>query len=190
MPAPTRVPDNPNLADSSLLQHAIAFAVAADSYAATRSPDWFVLHFLLGRAIELALKAHAITTGASDSELRTRLKHSLARALKRADVHGLNANIDEHERAAILAMDHWYERKMLEYPEIQGYTVPNTRILRMALDNILRASFESLWGRPRFVLGHDTKRTPGLCLMDAECYGPDPRVDTRDAAEREIDDLL
>lgn len=176
-PAPTQASDNPRLADSSLLQHAIAFAAAADAYAEkTRFPDWFVLHFLIGRAIELTLKAHAITSGASDDFLRHQLGHSLERGLNHAEASGLAAGLDQHERAAVALTDNWYRQKLLEYPEISGYLIPNVRVLRTALDRLLQAVYVSLWGLQRFELDHDSKRVAGLRLADADSYGPDPRV--------------
>jgi hypothetical protein len=96
-------PDNPNLFDNNLLQNAVSFAAAADAYAAVdKIGDWFPLYFLFGHSIELALKAFALSKGATEKDLM-RIGHSLVKALSRAESDGLNVSalLTDAERSAI-----------------------------------------------------------------------------------------
>jgi hypothetical protein len=111
-------PDNPKLFDGVLLQNAVAFAAAADAYAKVDGlREWFVLYFLMGQGIELALKAFAVNKGATDRQLKT-IGHNLAEALRCAEDAGFGtvAPITDTERATIELLSKWHSEQVTRYP--------------------------------------------------------------------------
>lgn len=152
MPTPT--PDNPQLVDSSLLQEAVGFAAAAAKF-----PDWFVLYFLIGRSLELALKAYAIRHGASEKELRA-LGHSLRKTLDFVVTRGFVTDppLSTGEIAAVHLLSESYEHKFLEYPEVQGYVVPKSGPMRQVCDKVIAAAYTSIWGAQRYALDRQREK--------------------------------
>jgi hypothetical protein len=101
---PTRAPDNDRLSSFALLNEACAIAAAADAYSTLGEFDAsdLTITFLLGRALELALKAALLQHGATERQLRD-LGHKLTDALAAAESHGysLQGTTTQQDRAAI-----------------------------------------------------------------------------------------
>lgn len=78
------------------------------------------VYFLLGRAIELALKAYLRAHGVTKDDLRNRFGHRLKVLLKAAKSRGLlkDVSLSDTEQAQIRMLDRHYSRKALEYVEV------------------------------------------------------------------------
>lgn len=75
-------------------------------------------HFLVGHAIELALKAAITSVGTTEEHLRNKIGHDLGRALRAADM--VSESLSELDRQNIAVLDAVYRAKALEYVE-PGY---------------------------------------------------------------------
>jgi hypothetical protein len=136
-------PDNPKLFDGVLLQNAVAFAGAADTYAkADQSREWFVLYFLLAQSMELALKAFMVNQGATEAQLR-RVGHDLTKALEQTEQAGLAVTppLSATERPSIGLLSKWHSEQLTRYPLMQGYKIP--RLHRSSRD--LRSHHNCCW---------------------------------------------
>jgi hypothetical protein len=160
--------DNDRLHGSHVLIQAIEFAAVADAHAShSERPSWFVLNFQLGRSAELALKAHALSVGATEKELRG-LGHDLEAALAFVIERGFKFELAPAERENFAILNHWYRRKLLEYPLVQGYVAPNMRTVRVLVDRVLAAVFVAMWGEAQY--RHDRERTQGMSIDAATRY--------------------
>jgi hypothetical protein len=175
---PTQTPDNPKLADSTLLNHAWEFAAAADAFArADKLRSWMPLFFLFGRSIELAIKAYAIHSGATEKDVR-KIGHDLEKGLEFVEERGfvLSPPFDDQERNSVLLLNDHYSEKLLEYPLMQGYMVPQPRIMRGVVDRVIAAAFIAIWGVDRYHYDRARSRALGLTIPSDVFYGePSPR---------------
>ena len=171
---PRRASDNDRLSDSALLFQAIEFAAAADAYAkATKGREWTVLHFLIGRSMELALKAYALHVGATERQLRNELGHNITAGLAFAEQNGLTVanGLSSTDRQCIGRLGHWYEQKLLEYPLVQAYSFPRTRIIREILDRLIGAVFVDILGEPQYGFRREKRRKLGMSIDPDARYG-------------------
>jgi hypothetical protein len=181
---PTRASDNPALTDATLLQEALALAAACDAY--TARAKWrsssLTVQFLLGRSIELALKAYLIySRKTTEKELRSRaLGHQLLALWDAAHLHGLKLPDDvETDRPAIDILNSNYADKLFEYPLVQGYVVVPTAMLRRLLHRLLSTVFSSIWGEERYAFELRKKHAAsnGIAIApDAHYEEPHERV--------------
>jgi len=122
--------DDGCLIDTELLSHALAFAAAADAYVGVQQTDWKVVHFLLGRSIELTLKAYALHVGVRTQGLR-KIGHDLAAALALAKERGLAVpGLSEQDERSVGVLGALYRDKYLEYPLVMLHAFPRFRIVR------------------------------------------------------------
>jgi hypothetical protein len=106
---------------SGFLEQAFAFAAAADSYS-TRSPlvNTTALNFLMGRAIELAIKAYLLSKGISMAHLRShKVGHDLEAGLAIALGMGFNTEVvsTPTDQEVITVLNVHYSEKDFEYPQ-------------------------------------------------------------------------
>src|SRR5688572_467448 len=75
------------------------------------------LLYLLGRAIELALKAHLFASGVGERRLKWKLGHDLAALLEASQRFGLEGlvSLTREQVLAIQLLSPYYEGKELEY---------------------------------------------------------------------------
>jgi HEPN domain-containing protein len=146
--APVTTPDNPRLADAWLIEQAWRFAAAADAYT-TRGhiADPHTVSFLLGRALELALKAYLVRHHSTEKELR-KLGHSLSGLLDRASTHGfgVSTGLTDIQVRAIKLLSEDYADKYFEYPELRPYAGYSESIIRQATHEVLREVIIAMWG--------------------------------------------
>jgi hypothetical protein len=171
---PTRAPDNVRLSDFKLLAHAWEFAAAGDAFAKVDGfQSWMPLYFLYGRSMELAMKAFAIHKGATEKELRKRneMWHDLVDCLRFVEARGFTMTppLDAQERGSVELLNHWYSEKILEYPLVQAYTLPNPGVVRSIVDRIIGATCIAIHGAERYSFDKKRGRFRGLC--------PDPTID-------------
>jgi hypothetical protein len=165
--------DNPRLSSGVLQGHAIQFVRAADLYAqADGHREWMPTYFLLGRGVELSLKALLLSAppGVSERDLRA-LGHDLMAALARAEDVGLAPvePLDRQDRHALELLNSHYEVKLLEYPQQRMYAFPNPAVMRRPVDKILNAVHLRVWGEERYRLDR-ARATPGL-VVPGELWG-------------------
>ncbi len=114
-------------------------------------------YFLVGQAIELALKAFLRGDGAAEDFLKGKLGHNLSKALSTAEDKGLTGlvPISEQDRACIAALNAPYQSKDLQYAK-QGFkSWPAIDDLLAIADRLVKglrayceASREKHWGKP------------------------------------------
>lgn len=96
-------------------------ALAADDKMGVRSGYEIIapvpVMFLVGQAVELALKSYLLSRGVTLRELRRDYGHQLHRALRRAKELGLLSLIElsEEELAGLKYLDHLYSTRELQY---------------------------------------------------------------------------
>jgi hypothetical protein len=157
--------DNPRLNAGMLERHAVQFVRAADLYAADdRHHEWMPTYFLLGRGVELSLKALLLRVppGVSTKDLKG-LGHNLMAALARAELvsPATFELLDRQDRQALELLSTHYATHMLTYPEQGLYSLPNPAVMRRPVDKILHAVHLQIWGRERYHLDCD-RGTAGL----------------------------
>jgi hypothetical protein len=154
--ASVTTPDNPRLADAWLIEQAVRFASAADAYTTrgvVAAPP--VVSFLLGRAIELALKAYLVRQGATERELM-KLGHSLSRLLDRAATHGFGtaSGLTGVQVRAVRLLSRDYSDKYFEYPELRAYAGYSESIIRRATHEVIREVIVAMWGEAEYARMH------------------------------------
>jgi hypothetical protein len=140
---------------SGFLEQAFASAAAADAYSA-RSPlvKTMTLNFLMGRAIELAMKAYLLSKGVPMEVLRSpgKFGHDLEAGLALAVEKGFNteelAAPADHEVIAVLNFH--YAEKDFEYPQKSHMSGFNEGIVRATTNRVLRAAAIEVWGREAY----------------------------------------
>lgn len=118
-----------------LFYRAADFAAAADAYMTIHGAraDTFVVMFLLGRALELALKAALRAHGVSGSTLRRKpYGHDLVTLVRKSNDLGLMmVDPDLPDTAwGIQKLSEAYQSKELEYPESGRASGPTGVLLR------------------------------------------------------------
>jgi hypothetical protein len=132
-----------------MLSAALACAAAADSYVAT--DRWYApgpVLMLLGRALELALKAHAVHGGATADSLRYRLGVELDVNLRHALATGLLLDpvASERDWSKLRALDVFLKDMRTRYPDVDGEGLPGASELRQLLERVLVACSVSIRG--------------------------------------------
>ena len=135
---------------SRFLEHAFAFAAAADAYSA-RSPimNTMPLNFLMGRAIELALKAYLLSKSISMTVLRSKFGHDLEAGLVLALEKGFNTEelATPTDQKVITGLNSHYSGKDFEYPQKSQVSGFNEGIVRATTNRVLRTAAIEVWGR-------------------------------------------
>lgn len=110
------------------LTHAQEFFSAGELVLNRATTVSFPAYFLLGRSIELSLKAFLLASGVEATELKSReLGHDLSALLGVALQHGLEQELklDSQEAAIIRLLSYDYAEKWFEYPNTGGiYSLP------------------------------------------------------------------
>lgn len=131
------------------LKHAQEFFVAADLVLGKTEDVSLPAYFLLGRSIELALKAFLLHKGMRISELRRKeFGHNLRALLAKAREQGLEGHIDIEniEIGVIDLLSYDYAEKRLEYRVTKGtYYLPLLPDV-WGVARKLAYDLESVWG--------------------------------------------
>ena len=133
----------------SLLSAGLACAAAADAYVA--ADRWYApgpVLMLLGRAFELALKAHAVRAGATADTLRYRLGNDLDVNLRHGLQHGLKFDdeLREQDWSSLRALDRVLKAMRTDYTDASG-SLPDSAELRRLLARVLTACCSSVRGQ-------------------------------------------
>jgi hypothetical protein len=139
---------------SGFLEQAFAFAAAAAAYSA-RAPivNTMALNFLMGRAIELAIKAYLLSKGTSMDVLRGRkCGHDLEAGLALALEKGFNTEeiTTPTDQAVIAVLNGHYSEKDFEYPQKSHMGGFNEGIVRATTNRVLRTAAIEVWGREAY----------------------------------------
>jgi hypothetical protein len=140
---------------SRFLEQAFASASAADAYSA-RTPivNTPTLNFLMGRAIELAIKAYLLSKGTSMDVLRGRktFGHDLEAGLALAIENGFNTEdiTTPTDQAVIAVLNQHYSDKDFEYPQKSQMSGFNEGIVRATTNRVLRTAAIEVWGREAY----------------------------------------
>lgn len=131
---------------TGLARYSVEFmqaALAADDKLGRREEFMYLapvpVLFLVGQAIELALKAYLVLRGESLKKLRMRFGHNLGRCLRRAQRHGLPVILEPDEEGAFVALDTLYASKELQYIVAGVKTFPTFGPLERAALKIIHA---------------------------------------------------
>ena len=115
-------------APEGFLKHAQEFCEAAELVCKNDSTVSLPGYFLLGRSVELSLKAFLLKCGFTLKTLRSRqYGHDLRELLRAAQENGLANYVDmgKLEGASIYLLSHEYVTKRLEYRQTdQAYALP------------------------------------------------------------------
>jgi hypothetical protein len=153
---------------SDFLDQAIEFAAAMDAYARlARTPSWTTMHFLIGRSMELALKAYALHCGADEKELMKRdLRHKLDAILARAEEDGFATAtpLTEQDRDTVRSLSYFYQNNLLAYPRRMNSLRRGTWFLRDLLDRIIGSVYVTTRGEAAYEHDRTVRRVPGLCV--------------------------
>jgi hypothetical protein len=153
---------------SDFLDQAIEFAAAMDAYARlARTPSWTTMHFLIGRSMELALKAYALHGGADEKELmKKNLGHNLEAILARAEENGFATavSLTERDRDAVRSLSYFYQKNLLAYPRRMNSLRHGTHFLRELLDRIIGSVYRTTRGEGTYEHDRTVRRVPGLCV--------------------------
>jgi hypothetical protein len=137
------------------LEQAFASAAAADAYSA-RSPivKPMTLNFLMGRAIELAIKAYLLSKGISMKVLRNpkEFGHDLEAGLTLALENGFNTEelATPTDQEVIAVLNFHYSEKDFEYPQKSHMSGFNEGIVRATTNRVLRTAAIEVWGREAY----------------------------------------
>ncbi len=136
------------------LEQAFACAAAADAYSA-RSPmvNTPTLNFLMGRAIELGMKAYLLSKNTPMDSLRSRtIGHDLEAALALAVEKGFNTDegAAPTDGQVIAVLNKHYSEKDFEYPQKSHMGGFNEGIVRATTNRVLRTAAIEVWGREAY----------------------------------------
>lgn len=140
---------------SGFLEQAFASAAAADAYSA-RSPiaNTMTLNFLMGRAIELAIKAYLLSKGISMEVLRNprQFGHDLEAGLALGLEKGFNTEdfATPSDQEVIAVLNFHYSEKDFEYPQKSHMSGFNEGIVRATTNRVLRTAAIEVWGREAY----------------------------------------
>lgn len=179
---PRRVPEHDRLDDQTLFWTAITYAAAADAYVV--ADPWFAaapVLGLLGRSIELGLKAYAVHAGATEDTLRYQIGSDLEACLRYALDHGLvvRDGVRDEDRASLRKLNAYCQLKRTAFPELTVDDPPASRTIRDLLNRVLAGTFTSIWDVGTYRAKARAATTPGLTI--------DPRANYRqtDPPERQ-----
>jgi hypothetical protein len=161
---------------ATLFYRALEFASAADAYVWVHDVqrDGYMVMFLLGRALELALKSALLANGVSARELRSKkFGHDIQAMVHAADKLGLMMIDPEvpDTKWGMSALSAAYASKELEYQELGTASGPSPPLLRRIVHfAIHRAALYALEPDVRErLLRNDSKRT-ALTLSALDRY--------------------
>jgi hypothetical protein len=165
--------DSIRLTANTLLTGAIEFADLADLHASNRLPieqDLLLLTFVLGRALELALKAVLRHDNRSEQELRG-YGHNVQRLYE--------AVLQEHapkrlkltlrRQVVLRSLRVYYTGKFLEYPQIGTYQLPPPYVLRGLVREAIRFGIDHVRG-PGTFRRHDANLPRGVRIAAGAHY--------------------
>jgi hypothetical protein len=164
------------LNDQALFWAALSYAAAADAYVA--NDPWYApgpVLSLLGRALELALKAYAVHTGAVADTLRYQIGSDLEACLRYALDHGLvvRDGVRDEDRASLRKLNAYCQLKRTDFPELTVDDPPAARVIRELLNRVLAGTFIPIWDVGTYRTKASAATTPGLTI--------DPRANYRQA---------
>ena len=133
------------------LRYAIEFyAAAIATYDALRRQGVPVapvpVNYLLGHAIELALKAYLLEHGATLEHTKRDLGHNLVACLAEAEAAGLTdkMGLDDDDRELIAAFNNLYADKQFEYIETGPKNFPAFRLLQPFAESLLLETVKAI----------------------------------------------
>jgi hypothetical protein len=173
---PSTLVDDDALDDEALFWAALSHAAAADAYVA--NDPWYApgpVLSLLGRALELALKAYAVHTGADADTLRYQIGGDLEACLRYALDHGLvvRDGVRDEDRASLRKLNAYCQLKRTDIPELTVDDPPASRVIRELLNRVLAGTFIPIWDIGTYRAKASAATTPGLTI--------DPRANYRQA---------
>jgi hypothetical protein len=133
----------------AMLAAGLAFAAAADAYVA--ADKWYLpgpVLMLLGRGLELALKAYAIHDGANADMLRYQLGSELETGLRHALDRGLavDVRLDAQERASLRSLGEFLKSQRIGYPDVMALELPATADVRRLVERLMLACSRAIHG--------------------------------------------
>jgi len=177
--------DNERLSGVALLQQAMAVAAAADAYSARGRPNIsaLTLQFLLGRSLELALKAYLSHKDCAEDAPKE-IGQDLSMLLGQATAHSFEfrGGTGDADRRAVAALSPNYMRKLVGYSQGAAYYMVTSRVLRDLVHRAITAVFMDIWNEDplRFNLRRASDRALGLCIADDACYEELPAAASHD----------
>lgn len=177
---PCRVPEHDRLHDQALFWTAITYAAAADAYVV--ADPWFAaapVLGLLGRSLELGLKAFAVHAGAMEDTLKYQIGSDLEACLKYALDNGLvvRDGVREEDWAALRKLNAYCQLKRTAFPELTVDDPPPSRVIRDLLNRVLAGTFVSIWDIGTYRAKARAATTPGLTIDPQANY---PQTDPPD----------
>ena len=99
----------------------------------------FPVYFLIGRSIELALKAFLLARGETVKKLKHNYRHDLSKPLKasRKRKLGREVKLKPKQIKAVLSINHYYTSKLLEYIEVGAYFFPPYKVLHETAESLV-----------------------------------------------------
>lgn len=121
-----------------LTQHGREFLEAARREAALTNQISLPAYFLVGRSIELGLKAFLVLKGHSEAQLKA-IGHDLKSALEEARHHGFDSLVSpsQDHTDALECLNLYYKSKDLEYPRTGSKSYPAHNLLAAFADRVL-----------------------------------------------------
>jgi hypothetical protein len=185
--------DNARLTAGTLLGGAIELSELADLHAASRSQidlNVRLLTFLLGRSLELALKAVLRHDGASETRLRG-YSHHVGRGYDAVLAAHSPAGLRKTQsRGAVLRLlQACYPNKLLEYPQVGAYRLPPPCVLRGLAHEAILFALDHVRGRgtaARLV----ARKAPGVVISPSANYGNASRFATMRDQIRQAERIL
>lgn len=163
------------LTGAGLLHQAMAVAAAADAYSARGRTNISArtLHFLLGRSLELALKAHLLYKDFAEDKLRE-YGQNLSQLLDQASALSfeLRSGTSDADRQAVAVLSATYMRGTIDYPRAAVYQLVASRLLREIVHRAIAAVFVVIWNEDptQMNLRRASDRALGLCIADDATY--------------------
>jgi hypothetical protein len=174
-PATKESSDSGRHSGVNLLHQAMAVAAAADAYSTRGRSNIsaLTLQFLLGRSLELALKAFLIHKEISEARLGD-MGHDLSKLLGLANEYSfeLRSGTSDADREAVAALSSHYLARLLECRQAASYQLVPSRVLREIVHRSIAAAFVAIWDEDllRYNLRRTSDRALGLCIADDACY--------------------
>ena len=174
-PGITQADGSEQLSGAALLHQAMAVAAAADAYSARgrSNVSALTLQFLIGRSLELALKAYLTNKDCAECSLKKN-GLDLSKLLQQAAAHSfeLYSGTSDADRRAVAALGPNYMRKMIECHQADGHASVTSKVLREILNRAIVSVFTVIWNEDpvRFNLRRTSDRALGLSIADDACY--------------------
>ena len=103
----------------------------------------FPAYFLIGRSIELSLKAFLFDRGVKINQLKKKYSHDLEKLISesRRRKLGREVKLNKKQISAIKILNSPYKRKLLEYKEVGAYTLPQYWLICEVASNLINGLF-------------------------------------------------